>query len=256
MGSLITLRRLPFPFFERRVVNWFGSLPLLYAFRPADFGSLIAGISYGVIGNRVEPALILGEGKNMIVNPIFQAEMKRPRLDCFGRERSFGFDKSRNTGVENFNQPIRYAVFHLQDRANPEVELLPFDVLIADFIEPLPRYPTGLLIGALAGGALKSGGRVAHGLPFGFLHTGVPGMGTQGCVSSIVVSEPAACRPILVDFADAGSNLSSPFPQGLTFGSCPTGASRSVISEAKTLVFKQSRTIVPQSFNVKRQLWG
>jgi len=40
-------------------------------------------------------------------------------------------------------------------------------------------------------------------------------------VSSIVVSEPAACRPILVDFADAGSNLSSPFPPGLTFGFLP-----------------------------------
>jgi ribosome-binding protein aMBF1 (putative translation factor) len=75
-------------------------------------------------------------------------------------------------------------------------------------------------------------------------------------VSSIVASEPAACRPILVDFADAGSNLSSAFPPDLTFGFCRNGASRSVISEAKTLVFKQPRTIVPQSFSVKRQLWG
>jgi hypothetical protein len=40
-------------------------------------------------------------------------------------------------------------------------------------------------------------------------------------VSSIVVSEPAACRPILVDFADTESNLSSAFPPGLTFGSLP-----------------------------------
>ena len=40
-------------------------------------------------------------------------------------------------------------------------------------------------------------------------------------MSSIVASEPAACRPILVDFADTGSNLSSPFPPGLTFGFLP-----------------------------------
>jgi len=40
-------------------------------------------------------------------------------------------------------------------------------------------------------------------------------------VSSVVVSEPAACRPILVDFDDAGSNLSSPFPPSLTFGFLP-----------------------------------
>ena len=40
-------------------------------------------------------------------------------------------------------------------------------------------------------------------------------------MSSVVVSEPAACRPILVDFDDAGSNLSSPFPPSLTFGFLP-----------------------------------
>src|SRR5664280_1470206 len=75
-------------------------------------------------------------------------------------------------------------------------------------------------------------------------------------MSSIVVSEPAACRPILVDFDDAGSNLSSAFPPDLTFGSCLNGASRSLISRSKTAVLKQPRTIVPQSFSVKRQLWG
>jgi ribosome-binding protein aMBF1 (putative translation factor) len=75
-------------------------------------------------------------------------------------------------------------------------------------------------------------------------------------VSSIVVSEPAACRPILVDFDDAGSNLSSAFPPDLTFGSYRTGESRLLISRSKTLVLKQPRTIVPQSFSVKRQLWG
>ena len=40
-------------------------------------------------------------------------------------------------------------------------------------------------------------------------------------MSSIVASEPAACRPILVDFVDTGSNLSSAFPPDLTFGFLP-----------------------------------
>ena len=75
-------------------------------------------------------------------------------------------------------------------------------------------------------------------------------------MSSIVVSEPAACRPILVDFADTESNLSSAFPPDLTFGSYRTGESRRLISRSNTLVLKQPRTIVPQSFSVKRQLWG
>ena len=75
-------------------------------------------------------------------------------------------------------------------------------------------------------------------------------------MSSIVVSEPAACRLILVDFDDAGSNLSRAFSSDLTSGSYRTGASRRLISGAKTLALKQPRTIVPQSFSVKRQLWG
>ena len=35
-------------------------------------------------------------------------------------------------------------------------------------------------------------------------------------MSSIVVSEPAACRPILVDFVNTGSHLSSALPRHLT----------------------------------------
>src|SRR5208283_3300701 len=119
MGSLITLRRLPFPFLEQRVVNWFGSLPLLYAFRPADFGSLIARLPDGIKGNGVKPAFLLRKAENVVINPVFQAEWQRPSLGRFGRERSFGFDKPRATGVENFNQPTRYATFDFQDRANP-----------------------------------------------------------------------------------------------------------------------------------------
>src|SRR5271167_4170707 len=118
MGSFVTLRRHAFPLLERRILDRFGFLPLLGALRPANFGSLVARVSYGVIRNCEERALLLGEGKNVFVNPIFQAEMKRPGLGCFGCERSFSVDKSRNTGVENFNQPIGYAVFNLQDRAN------------------------------------------------------------------------------------------------------------------------------------------
>ena len=40
-------------------------------------------------------------------------------------------------------------------------------------------------------------------------------------MSSIVVSEPAACRPILVDFVHTGSNLSSAFPLALALGFLP-----------------------------------
>ena len=75
-------------------------------------------------------------------------------------------------------------------------------------------------------------------------------------MSSIVVSEPAACRPILVDFADAGSNLSSAFPPDLTFGSLPNRREPATHFRSENLVLKQARTIVPQSFTVKRQLWG
>jgi len=75
-------------------------------------------------------------------------------------------------------------------------------------------------------------------------------------VSSVVVSEPAACRPILVDFDDAGSNLSSPFLPGLTFGFLPNRREPTPHFGARTLALNQSRTIVPQLFSVKRQLWG
>src|SRR5271157_201963 len=110
----------------------------------------------------------------MIVNPIFQTEMKRPGLGCFGCESSFGFDKPRNTGVENFKQPIRYAVFNLQDRANPQIELLPVDVLILSIKQALPRNSASFIVSALASGPLKSGGRAAHGLAFEFIQAGVP----------------------------------------------------------------------------------
>src|SRR5271166_1183160 len=174
MGGLVTLRRHAFPLLERRILYRFGVLPLLGALRPAHFGSLVARVSYGVVSNCEERTFLLGEGKNVFVNPIFQAEMKRSGLGCFGCERSFSFDKSRNTGVENFKQPIRYAVFHLQDGANPHVELLPIDVLILSIKQALPGDAASFIVGALTGSPLKSSGRAAYGLAFGFIQAGVP----------------------------------------------------------------------------------
>ena len=86
------------------------------------------------------------------------------------------------------------------------MKFLPINVLIANFVEPLPRYSASLLLSALTGEPLKSGGGVAHGLAFGFLQARLSRRGRRACLSSIVVSG-RCCRPILVDFADKGSNL-------------------------------------------------
>ena len=102
------------------------------------------------------------------------------------------FDKYRNPGVENFNQPIRHVLFYLQDRANPEVKLLPVHILILSIKQALPRNSASFIVSALASGPLKSGGRIAHGFVFGFLQAGVPVTGMQGRVSSTLVSERAA----------------------------------------------------------------
>src|SRR5271157_5272441 len=102
MGGFVTLRRHGFPFLERLLSDRFGSLPLTDAFRPADFGSLIPGISYGVIGNRVEPAFLLGEGENMIINPIFQTKRQRPDLRRSRRQLGVScFSLSRNPGTRS-----------------------------------------------------------------------------------------------------------------------------------------------------------
>src|SRR5664279_178884 len=101
MSSLVTLRRHAFPLLERRIPDRFGSLPLLSALRPAHFGSLVARVSYCVIRTCEERAFLLGEAKDVILDPIFQAHDQRPDLDCFGRERFFGFKKSRTAVLEN-----------------------------------------------------------------------------------------------------------------------------------------------------------
>src|SRR5664280_1553077 len=100
MGSLVTLRRQAFPLLERRIVDWFGFLPLLSALRPAHFGSLVARVSYCVIRACEERAFLLGQAKDVILNPIFQAEDQRPGLDCFGCEGIFGFKKPRASILE------------------------------------------------------------------------------------------------------------------------------------------------------------
>ena len=101
------------------------------------------------------------------------------------------FKKSWATIVENFDQPIRNAAFDFEDRANPQIKLLPVDVLIASVVKPLPRDAAGLIVCALAGGSLKLGGRVAFGVAFRFLQAAVP-QGHRTGRPSRVVSERAA----------------------------------------------------------------
>ena len=99
----------------------------------------------------------------MIVNPVFQTERQGPPgLSCFGWERLLGLKKSLATVVENFHQPIRNAVFDFQDRADPQVELLPVDVLIASLKQTLPEDAAGLSISAFVGKALYSGDVLRH----------------------------------------------------------------------------------------------
>ena len=75
--------------------------------------------------------------------------MKRPGLAALGVERSFSFDKSRNTGVENFNQPIRDARSSTSRiEATLTVELLPVDVLILSIKQALPRNSASFMVSA------------------------------------------------------------------------------------------------------------
>ena len=85
----------------------------------------------------------------------------------------FAFEKSRNTFVENLDQPVRYTILDFEDRPNPEVELLPVDVLITGIKQPLPGNSTGFLVGALARVLLESIRRFAHRLAFSFFHASV-----------------------------------------------------------------------------------
>ena len=181
-----------FPFLERRIPDRLGFLPLLHAFRPTDLRPLVARFSYRVIRDCAEPAFLLCEAKDMIVNPVPQTERQGSGLSCFGWKRLLGFKKSLATVVENFRQPIRNAVFDFQDRADPQVELLPADVFIADFVEPLPGYAASLFVGTFAGGPLKSGGRVVRGFELGFLQIGAPRRGRRAACPPTLGSEPAA----------------------------------------------------------------
>jgi hypothetical protein len=157
-GSLVTPRRDAFPFFERWIAERFGFLPPLYTFRPADFGSLISCRSDRIKRNGVKPAFPLGEAKDVIINPIFQAKRKRPVLGRLGCESFLGLKKSWATIVQNLGQPIRNPLFDFENRASPQSKLLPIDVLIASVVKPLPRDPSGLIVSAFAGYSLKLGG--------------------------------------------------------------------------------------------------
>src|SRR5215469_16666966 len=101
MGSVIARCGQIFPFVERRISSWLGLLPFAYAVRPADFGSLITRISYGVIRNRIEPSFFLRKLKNVLVDPIFQAKRKRPVLNRLRCDFFFGLKKSRAPIVKN-----------------------------------------------------------------------------------------------------------------------------------------------------------
>src|SRR3974390_3907153 len=74
VSSLVTLRCHSFPLLERRILERFGSPPLLDAIRPADFGSLIPWFPYRVIRDRAQPAFLPGEAEDMIIDPILQAD--------------------------------------------------------------------------------------------------------------------------------------------------------------------------------------
>ena len=103
MSGLVTLRRHAFPLFKRRIPDRFGFLPLLYAFRPADFGSLIARFSYGVKRNGVKPAFLLGKAENVVINPIFQAERQEACSWPLWVSVVFRFREIPETVVENLD---------------------------------------------------------------------------------------------------------------------------------------------------------
>ena len=90
-------------------------------------------------------------------------------MAAFGVERSFTFQKSRATVVDDFNQPIGNVALNLQDRAHPQLKLLPVDVLILSFVQALPGNPAGLIVSTNQSGPLQLGGRIAQGLRLEFL---------------------------------------------------------------------------------------
>src|SRR5271157_2324915 len=103
MGSLITLPRYRLPFAKGRVPDRCGFLPFPDTLRPANLRPLVTRISHCVIRNCVEPALLLDEAENVVVNPVFKAERQRPRLGSFEQPPVFVFEKSRAAGVEGFD---------------------------------------------------------------------------------------------------------------------------------------------------------
>jgi hypothetical protein len=163
-----------FPLVQRWIPDRLGLLPSLHTFRPTDFGSLIAGLSDGIKRNGAKPAFLFGKTENVVMNPIFQAERQRPVPGRFGCQLFFVLEKSRKTVRENLNQPIRDAILDFQNRANPEVKLLPGDVLVSSLEQSLPRNAAGFLVGACARESLQSIGQIAPGVASCFLQAAVP----------------------------------------------------------------------------------
>src|SRR3974390_3446365 len=152
-----------FPLIKRWIPDRLGLSPALHTFRPTDFGSLIARLPDGIKRNGVRPALLFGIAENVVMNPVFQAERQRPVPGSFGLQLSFVLEKSWKTVFENLNPAIRDAILDFQDRANPEVKLLPVDVLVLSLEQSLPRNAAGFLVGACAREPAPGVGHIAPG---------------------------------------------------------------------------------------------
>jgi hypothetical protein len=93
----------------------------------------------------------------VLIDPIFQAKRQRLVLGRFRREFLVSSKKPRTAIIENLDQPSRDALFDVQDRADPQVELLPVNVLIPSFVKPLPGDAAGLIVCPLARETLELG---------------------------------------------------------------------------------------------------
>ena len=76
--------------------------------------------------------------------------------------------------VQDLYQPARNAVFAFKNSADPEIKLLPIDVLVASVQEPLPRDTAGLSLCPFAGEALHSCDVVPFWDPASSVQFGVP----------------------------------------------------------------------------------
>ncbi len=87
-------------------------------------------------------------------------------LRCLGRQRALSFQKFGAALVQNAHEPLRDALFDFQNRADPQIELLPGDVLVASIEQAWPRNAAGLVVCTLSCQALELDRGVTHGKPF------------------------------------------------------------------------------------------